>query len=543
MTADVPRNPRNPAGRLTTSAWFQAVLGAMILVVVVGAVLGERVISSTSSATDQLLDRSLPAQREALQFQSALLNQETGVRGFVITGQQQFLDPYNQGVAAERESAQHLRQLLSGDRQLLADLDEIEQSVGRWRTAYVQPLITTPAAARTQGDTDALQGKRNFDTIRALFDRQNGHLADSVAADTADLRHSRSVRDGILLGLLVLYLATGFILLTLVRRLVVRPLAGLTAASRRVAAGDFTSHIDAHGPADIAAVAVAVEEMRRRIVAELDSARVQETRLEEQKTSLHSQAVELRRSNAELEQFAYVASHDLQEPLRKVASFCQLLEKRYGDKLDDRATQYITYAVDGAKRMQVLINDLLSFSRVGRMADDTVPVELAQPLGRALTNLATAIDDSGARVGLPDDLPRIEGVPVLLTMLWQNLIGNALKFRAPNRVPEIRITAAPAEDEPGWRFTVEDNGIGIEPQFVEKVFVIFQRLHNRDEYGGTGIGLAMAKKIVEHHGGRIWIDTEYTTGTRICFTLVGSTPAPEHESSAALPDDTEGPRS
>ncbi|MQY29528.1 sensor histidine kinase [Nocardia aurantia] len=542
MTADEPRVPRNPAGRLTTSAWFQAVLGAMILVVVVGAVLGERVITGTSSASDQLLDRSLPAQREALQFQSALVDQETGVRGFVITGQQQFLDPYNQGVTAERDSAQHLRQLLSGEPRLLADLDDIEQAVDRWRTTYVQPLLTTPAATRPQGDTDTIQGKKDFDNIRALFERQNQHLSDSVAADSADLRHARTVRDGILLALLALYLATGFILLALVRRLVVRPLAALTASSRRVSAGDFTSHIDAHGPADIAAVAVAVEEMRRRIVAELESARLQETRLQEQKTSLHAQSVELRRSNAELEQFAYVASHDLQEPLRKVASFCQLLEKRYGDKLDDRATQYITYAVDGAKRMQVLINDLLSFSRVGRMADDTVPVELAQPLGRALTNLATAIDDSGARVSLPDDLPRIEGVPVLLTMLWQNLIGNALKFRAPNRVPEIRISAAPAEDEPGWRFVVEDNGIGIEPQYVEKVFVIFQRLHNRDEYGGTGIGLAMAKKIVEHHGGRIWVDTEYSPGTRICFTLVGSTPAPENENSTALPDDSEGPR-
>ncbi|MCX4095254.1 sensor histidine kinase [Nocardia sp. alder85J] len=539
MTADEPPEPRNPAGRLTTRAWFQAVLGAMILVVVLGAVLGGRVISTTARASDQLLDRSLPAQREALRFQSALLDQETGVRGFVITGQPQFLDPYNQGVTAEHDAAQQLRSLVTGDQQSTTDLDDIETAVQRWRTAYVLPLIASPAVARAQGDTDAVQGKRDFDGIRELFAQQNRHLADEVTTDSTQLHRSRSVRDGILLGLLAIYLATGFILLVLVRRLVVRPLADLTDASRRVSDGDFTFHIDVHGPADVAAVATAVEEMRRRIVAELDSSRVQETRLQEQQTFLHAQAAELRRSNAELEQFAYVASHDLQEPLRKVASFCQLLEKRYGDKLDDRATQYIAYAVDGAKRMQVLINDLLSFSRVGRMTDDTVPIDLAQPLDRALANLATAIDDSGAHVERPDELPRIEGVPVLLTMLWQNLIGNAIKFRAGDRPPEIRITCEPAE--PGWQFTVEDNGIGIEPQFTDKVFVIFQRLHNRDEYGGTGIGLAMAKKIVEHHGGRIWIDTEYTTGTRICFTLVGSTPAPEIRT--ALTDhDSEGPR-
>jgi signal transduction histidine kinase len=538
MTPDAPPDQRNPAGRLTTRAWFQAVLGAMILVVVLGAVLGERVIASTADASDQLLDRSLPAQREALQFQAALLNQETGVRGFVITGQPQFLEPYNQGVTAESDAAARLRQLVSDDRQATTDLDDIENAVQRWRTTYVLPLIATPAVARAQGDTDAVQGKHDFDGIRTLFDQQNRHLTETAAADSAQLHHARSLRDGILLGLLVIYLATGFLLLALVRRLVVTPLANLTDASRRVAGGDFSFHIDAHGPADIVAVALAVEEMRRRIVAELDSARVQEARLQEQQTFLHSQAAELRRSNAELEQFAYVASHDLQEPLRKVASFCQLLEKRYGDKLDDRATQYIAYAVDGAKRMQVLINDLLTFSRVGRMTEGTVPVQLAQPLDRALANLATAIEDTGARITRPDDLPEIAGVPVLLTMLWQNLIGNAIKFRDRDRTPEIDISCEPAEQ--GWQFAVADNGIGIEPQFAEKVFVIFQRLHNRDEYGGTGIGLAMAKKIVEHHGGRIWIDTEHTTGTRLCFTLVGSTPATEYP---ALPDDdTEGPR-
>jgi light-regulated signal transduction histidine kinase (bacteriophytochrome) len=237
---------------------------------------------------------------------------------------------------------------------------------------------------------------------------------------------------------------------------------------------------------------------------------------------LDEQALELRRSNAELEQFAYVASHDLQEPLRKVASFGQLLEKRYGDKLDERGLQYIAYAVDGAKRMQVLINDLLSFSRVGRLGTTLAEVDLDATLDAAMSNLATAIDETGAEIVRPEQsLPRINGDPTLLTMLWQNLIGNAVKFRREGVAPRIVIDCKPGTgDRDGqWFLSVRDNGIGIEEEFVDKVFVIFQRLHGRDLYAGTGLGLALCKKIIEHYGGTIWIDTSYTDGTLIQFTI------------------------
>ena len=228
----------------------------------------------------------------------------------------------------------------------------------------------------------------------------------------------------------------------------------------------------------------------------------------------------MRRSNAELEQFAYVASHDLQEPLRKVASFCQLLEKRYGDKLDDRGTEYIGFAVDGAKRMQVLINDLLMFSRVGRLNSTETDVALDSVLDSALGNVATAIEESGAEIVRPDSpLPHVLGDPMLLTMLWQNLIGNAVKFRREGVAPRIVVDCEPSDTRGEWLFTVSDNGIGIAEEFVDKVFVIFQRLHGRDAYSGTGIGLALCKKIVEYHGGAIWIDTSYTSGTRFRFTL------------------------
>ena len=268
-------------------------------------------------------------------------------------------------------------------------------------------------------------------------------------------------------------------------------------------------------PKDIRGITIDVENMRQRIVEELEATRLARARLDEQ-------AVELRRSNAELEQFAYVASHDLQEPLRKVASFCQLLEKRYGDKLDERGVEYIGFAVDGAKRMQVLINDLLSFSRVGRIGSIQAGVPLDTTLDMALANLATAIEESGAEiVRLNPRLPQVSGDATLLTMLWQNLIGNAVKFRRNESPPRIVIDCerGTGDGHGQWLLSVTDNGIGIAEEFSDKVFVIFQRLHGRDQYTGTGLGLALCRKIVEHHGGTIRIDSSYTDGTRFEFTL------------------------
>ena len=256
----------------------------------------------------------------------------------------------------------------------------------------------------------------------------------------------------------------------------------------------------------------------------------------QQAADLDAQAVELRRSNAELEQFAYVASHDLQEPLRKVASFCQLLEKRYGDQLDERGLQYIAFAVDGAKRMQVLINDLLTFSRVGRSSELHERLSLDQPLDTALSTLSVAIEDADAVIERPEQMPEVIGDPTLLAMLWQNLIGNAIKFRAPGRAPVVQITAA-ARPDGSWEFAVTDNGIGIPPEFADKVFVIFQRLHGRGVYPGTGIGLALCKRIVEQHGGEMHLDTTYADGTRITFTLPAADPAPDSGTST----DSEAP--
>jgi light-regulated signal transduction histidine kinase (bacteriophytochrome) len=235
-------------------------------------------------------------------------------------------------------------------------------------------------------------------------------------------------------------------------------------------------------------------------------------------------ARELRRSNAELEQFAYVASHDLQEPLRMVASFSQLLAKRYRGKLDQDADDFIGFAVDGARRMQALINDLLAFSRVGTRGRAFEPTDSNAVLQKALTNLTTLMEESQAVV-THGPLPTILGDGGQLMQVFQNLIANAIKFRG-SEPPRIHLAAEPQGE--GWRFTVQDNGIGIAKEHQERIFTIFQRLHPRSEYSGTGIGLAICKKIVERHGGHIWVESELGKGSTFYFTITGKTGEKAH---------------
>lgn len=230
---------------------------------------------------------------------------------------------------------------------------------------------------------------------------------------------------------------------------------------------------------------------------------------------LAQQARELARSNADLEQFAYVASHDLQEPLRMVASYTQLLVKRYRGRIDADADDFLNYIVDGALRMQRLINDLLAFSRVGTRGRELEPTPLAAVMQRVLANLKAGIDESRAVISV-DELPTVWADATQMELLLQNLVSNAIKFRgaAP---PAIRIAALRGDGE--WQLSVADQGIGIDPQYAERIFVIFQRLHTAADYPGTGIGLAICKRIVERHGGRIWVSSEPGRGSSFCFTL------------------------
>ncbi|MFZ1153711.1 MAG: ATP-binding protein, partial [Solirubrobacteraceae bacterium] len=311
----------------------------------------------------------------------------------------------------------------------------------------------------------------------------------------------------VLAGVLILggILGAGFLL----RRTITLPLARLGSEARRVTSGEFTKPLAiASGPREVAELGAEIDAMRERIVDELATVETAHVQLEEQ-------AIELRRSNAELEQFAYVASHDLQEPLRKIASFCQALQTRYHGQLDDRADQYIDFAVDGAKRMQILINDLLAFSRVGRSGREHELVKLSEVLAAAESALADTLESSGTSV-MVGELPTVRGDRAQLTSLFQNLISNALKFRGAEQ-PTVRIAALSQGDE--WQLSCSDNGIGIDQEYAERIFLIFQRLHSRESYEGSGIGLALCRKIVEYHGGHIWLDTDYSEGACFRFTL------------------------
>lgn len=246
---------------------------------------------------------------------------------------------------------------------------------------------------------------------------------------------------------------------------------------------------------------------------------VTEQRAVEQK--LQEYARELERSNGELQQFAYVASHDLQEPLRAVAGCVQLLGERNAGKLDARSAELVSYAVDGAKRMQTLINDLLAFTRVGSKGINKAWIDTRSAVDKALRQLQVTVSESGAIVAV-GALPHAWADPVQLTQAFQNLIGNAIKFRGSNQ-PEVQVTAEQAGDE--IIFSVRDNGIGIAPEYHDRVFGVFQRLHSQRDYAGTGIGLAICKKIIERHGGRLWVESRAGAGANFRFTLpAGSKP-------------------
>ncbi len=494
----------------TTRRWLRVGVGVTLAVLAVLGGLGAWSMSRASQLTTQVVDTSSPALIDAVRLEAALVNQETGIRGYGLSGQRDFLDPYHQGVTDEKDALRRLRPLIKGDELAGKDLAEVEKLAGQWQRRIARPVAASPAGAAVPLATErADEGKTTFDSLRRALDRQQTHLRDTRAAASADLSRAVTLRNWVFGVIALSILVVAALIFEGLRRGVTTPLTRIAASAREVARGRFDRPITAEGPADLRRLGTDVEEMRRRLVDELALA-------ERSRQQLDEQAADLRRSNAELEQFAYVASHDLQEPLRKVSSFTQLLQRRYGEQLDERADQYIAFAVDGANRMQVLINDLLAFSRVGRVHNESREVDLDALVERTIGTLSMAAEETGAEI-THDELPTVVGDTTQLGMLWQNLLSNALKFREPERPPRIHIEARQEGDM--WHFAVRDNGIGIAPEFREKVFVIFQRLHTKDAYPGTGIGLAMCKKVVEFHGGTIGIDPEYSPGTRVFFTL------------------------
>jgi signal transduction histidine kinase len=504
MTAPEPEDAgpiaRRSLGRLLAVC---AVIGAVLLVL--GGVAAGTAMAALDSHRSDLVDRLDPALIDVQQMTASLLDQETGVRGYVLSGQQVFLDPYVRGRGEEDQGARHLRGLLT-PADGLDDLGTVEAIAAQWRATYADPAIRATAARTPTPNPDA--GKAAFDRVRTSLTALTGALTSSrnAARDAVD----SAVNTLRLVSILVLVLlAAGLAALLLwLRRVVVRPTERLAAEVRVVALGDLEREVGVRGPREITELGRDVDAMRRALIGEMRN-------IETARRELDEQGRELQRSNADLEQFAYVASHDLQEPLRKVASFCQLLQRRYGGQLDERADQYIEFAVDGAKRMQILINDLLAFSRVGRTDANAEVLDAGAVLDRAVENLAGALEETGGRI-THDGMPRVRAEPALLATVFQNLLGNALKFHG-EEPPHTHVAAT--RDGDRWLIRFTDNGIGIEREYADRIFTIFQRLHPKSAYPGTGIGLAMCRKIVEHHGGSIWLEDSAGPGSTFVVAL------------------------
>ncbi|MEU3465803.1 ATP-binding protein [Streptomyces sp. NPDC006733] len=527
MTGDQEQPRERGLATWTTHRWLRVGVSASLALLTLLGVTGAWILGRNEAISNDLVDKRSPALSTAIGLEAAVLNQETGIRGYGLTGASDFLDPYRHGVAVQSADITRLTQLLQDDRGALADLQTVRTTVETWQARFARPIAAAPSGAPSPLATErAAEGKAAFDQVRAALSHQQERLRAERDRVRDDLRATTGLRNWVFSAIALLIVALAALVFEGLRRGINLPLERLSADARTITGGDFEHPITPTGPADLRRLSGEIDSMRRRLVRELAFA-------EEARQRLDAQAADLQRSNVELEQFAYVASHDLQEPLRKISSFTQLLRRRYGGQLDARADQYIDFAVDAANRMQTLINDLLAFSRVGRLHNTHHSIRLDRVVEQTLSTLSVGIEETGAVI-THDPLPTLVADSTQMGMLFQNLIGNAVKFHRPGETPKIHVTAA--QEGELWRFSVTDNGIGIAPEYADKVFVIFQRLHTKDTYTGSGIGLAMCKKIVEFHGGTITVDPDYRDGTRITFTLA---PQPPHVPGPAVPAEAE----
>ncbi|HEX5163845.1 MAG TPA: CHASE3 domain-containing protein [Thermomicrobiales bacterium] len=487
---------------------------ALVLIILAGMSIAAYRTTVSNEHADDAESQTLETIDETNATYAALLDMESGYRGFLLTGQDRFLDPYFNGKRDFENLLSMLMQRSQDSSSELARWRDIAQRAETWQQEIIEPGIqirrdVNAGAAEIDAVTNWVStnaGRQQVDDMREIFaeaiDAERAVL-DERQQEAAD--ENARLRQTLIFGtLLAVVLGVGMALL--LARDVVGGVGRLARSAERIAGGDLTERTGLRRNDEVGDAAAAFD----RMADQLQRSVIERDQREQ----------DLARSNAELEQFAYVASHDLQEPLRAVVSYVQLLEKRYKDQLDERASKYIAYAVDGGQRMQTLINDLLTYSRVGRANEEFEPVDMEHVLDRAITSVRVAVEESEAVI-THDPLPVVTADERMLTQLFQNLLSNAIKFSG-DRPPRVHVSAARQPDE--WLFAVRDEGIGIAPEYAQRIFVIFQRLHGRDEYPGTGIGLAICKKIVDRHGGRLWVESTFGAGATFYFTLLDPDP-------------------
>ena len=475
---------------------YRSTLGAKLDALVVTILLPTLLLTLTLYFTAEQLQQNFLTTGNYRQFifdlsalRSNLLNVETGLRGYALAQETQFLEPYNRGL---EESVKMQK--------ILEDSTLFEQPVVQLGREVRDYLEWTKLQLRQQTNSAALKktivedGKVRFDRLRVLLDQLSATaLGKFQAMRQVTLGNITQVRW--LPWILFIFLLVAALMVRAgLFTYVLRPLQQIEKSTEARLAGEVAPLLSS--PDEIGQVAL-------RLNAAYDA--------------LEARNQDLKRSNTDLEQFAYVASHDLQEPLRMISSYTQLLAKRYRGQLDERADQYIHFAVDGATRMQALIEDLLQFSRVGTRPIALIPTDAGVVLQNALRTHELAIQAAKAEV-IVAPMPTVFADSGQLEQVLSNLIGNAIKFRRAGVPHQIKISAQ-RESEELWRFTVSDNGIGIEPEYFERIFTIFQRLNTRESYSGSGIGLAIVKRIIERHGGTVWLESTPNFGTEFHFTL------------------------
>jgi signal transduction histidine kinase len=474
--------------------------GLILLVMLAIAVITLIRLQDATAVADRLSRQDAPALQAIDDLKVQIGNEQIAVNRFLLSseitpkGRESLLGPYFRA-----------HDVIFGD---LAVLVAFEQGGGAaGQAASLTNLQSQIKVMEAQSDQEIaairagapIEAANSMDfaqadVVRSLAAAIGDQVALAIRLSAADAQSSASVSTRLVVIASILGLGLSLLVAVLLSLNISLPLSRLTATANRIAAGERIEPAASRRGDEIGSLSRAVTKMVR---------------------TLNQQAGELKRSNGDLEQFAYIASHDLQEPLRMVSGFTGLLQRRYAGKLDADADEFIGFAIGGVNRMQELINDLLSYSRVGREEVSAKPVDMQLVVDQALANLQTAIEERSALVSR-GPLPTVLANHGMLVRVFQNLIGNALKFCKAER-PIVRIAAEQRGTE--WVFSVADNGIGIDPQYRDRIFLIFQRLHQQGEYPGTGIGLAVVKRIVERNGGRIWLESEPGKGTTFFFTL------------------------